>query len=120
MAGDAGVIVAEIVNIAKKSVHERYPWVFLDIGKFGGLIETLDEAIKYPIYFEGRGNPVDVILAGPTCDSMDILYEKTTYLMPDTTRIGERVYILTTGAYTQSYSSIYFNGFPPLTSYILK
>ena len=120
MAGDAGVIVSEIVNIAKKSVHERYPWVFLDIGKFGGLIETLDEAIKYPIYFEGEGTAVDVILAGPTCDSMDILYEKTTYLMPDTTRIGERVYILTTGAYTQSYSSIYFNGFPPLSSYILQ
>ncbi|MDP2792108.1 MAG: type III PLP-dependent enzyme [Rectinemataceae bacterium] len=120
MAGDAGVIVAEIINIAKKSVHERYPWVFLDIGKFGGLIETLDEAIKYPILFEGEGTAVDVILAGPTCDSMDILYEKTQYMMPETARIGDRVYILTTGAYTQSYSSIYFNGFPPLKSYILK
>jgi ornithine decarboxylase len=120
MAGDAGVIVAEIINIAKKSVHERYPWVFLDIGKFGGLIETLDEAIKYPICFEGEGTAVDVILAGPTCDSMDILYEKTQYMMPETARIGDRVYILTTGAYTQSYSSIYFNGFPPLKSYILK
>ena len=82
--------------------------------------ETLDEAIKYPIYFEGEGPAVDVILAGPTCDSMDILYEKTTYMMPESARIGDRVYILTTGAYTQSYSSIYFNGFPPLTSYILK
>ncbi len=120
MAGDAGVIVAEIINIAKKSVHERYPWVFLDIGKFGGLIETLDEAIKYPILFEGEGTAVDVILAGPTCDSMDILYEKTQYMMPETARIGDRAYILTTGAYTQSYSSIYFNGFPPLKSYILK
>lgn len=120
MAGDAGVIVAEIINIAKKSVHERYPWVFLDIGKFGGLIETLDEAIKYPICFEGEGTAVDVILAGPTCDSMDILYEKTQYMMPETARIGDRVFILTTGAYTQSYSSIYFNGFPPLKSYILK
>jgi len=120
MAGDAGVIVSEIINIAKKSVHERYPWVFLDIGKFGGLIETLDEAIKYPIYFEGEGTAVDVILAGPTCDSMDILYEKTTYMMPENARIEDRVYILTTGAYTQSYSSIYFNGFPPLSSYILS
>jgi ornithine decarboxylase len=120
MAGDAGVIVAEIVNIAKKSVHDRNSWVFLDIGKFGGLIETLDEAIKYPIYFTGEGKAVNIILAGPTCDSMDILYEKRTYTMPDKTRIGDRVYILTTGAYTQSYSSIYFNGFPPLTSYILK
>jgi ornithine decarboxylase len=120
MAGDAGVIVSEIVNIAKKSVHDRYPWVFLDIGKFGGLIETLDEAIKYPMYFQGHGKPTEIIIAGPTCDSMDILYEKWTYTMPEKTRIGERVYILTTGAYTQSYSSIYFNGFPPLTSYILK
>ena len=120
MAGDAGVIVSEIINIAKKSVHERYPWVFLDVGKFGGLIETLDEAIKYPIYFEGEGPAVDIILAGPTCDSMDILYEKAPYTMPETARIGDRVYILTTGAYTKSYSSIYFNGFPPLSSHILK
>jgi ornithine decarboxylase len=120
MAGNAGVIVAEIVNIAKKSVHERYPWVFLDIGKFGGLIETLDEAIKYPIYFEAQGKAQEIIIAGPTCDSMDILYEKWTYTMPAGAKIGDRVYILTAGAYTQSYSSIYFNGFPPLMSYILK
>jgi ornithine decarboxylase len=119
MTGDAGVIVAEIVNIAKKSVHDRYPWVFLDIGKFGGLIETLDESIKYPIYFEGEGPAEEVILAGPTCDSMDILYERTPYFMPSSAKIGDKVYILTTGAYTQSYSSVYFNGFPPLKSYIL-
>ncbi len=119
MAGDAGVIVAEIVNIAKKSVHDRYPWVFLDVGKFGGLIETLDESIKYPIYFEGQGSEEEIILAGPTCDSMDILYERTPYFMPSSAKIGDRVYILTAGAYTQSYSSIYFNGFPPLRSYLL-
>jgi len=51
---------------------------------------------------------------------MDILYEKTTYMMPETSRIGDRVFILTTGAYTKSYSSTYFNGFPPLASYILQ
>ncbi len=102
----------------RKSVHERYPWVFLDVGKFGGLIETLDEAIKYPIYFEGAGKAKEIIIAGPTCDSMDILYEKWTYTMPDSAKIGDRVYILSSGAYTQSYSSICFNGFPPLASYI--
>ncbi len=120
MTGDCGVIVTEIVNVAKKSTHDLYHWVFFDIGKFGGLIETLDEAIKYPIYFEKHGPTLDIIIAGPTCDSMDILYEKHSYDMPAGTKIGERAYILTTGAYTQSYSSIYFNGFPPLTSYILK
>jgi ornithine decarboxylase len=120
MVGDAGVLVAEIVNIAKKSVHERYTWVFLDVGAFGGLIETLDESIKYPIYFEGEGREVETILAGPTCDSMDILYEKWTYKMPESARIGDRVYIFTAGAYTQSLSSIYFNGFPPLSAYVLQ
>ncbi len=120
MAGNAGVIVSEIVNIAKKSVHERYPWVFLDVGKFGGLIETLDEAIKYPIYFEGTGKAKEIIIAGPTCDSMDILYEKWTYTMPESAKIGDRVYILTAGAYTQSYSSVCFNGFPPLAAYTLE
>jgi ornithine decarboxylase len=121
--GDSGVIVTEIVNIAKKSLHDLYPWVFLDIGKFGGLIETLDESLKYPIYFEGEGEEQEIILAGPTCDSMDILYEQFSYSMPTGpkgAKNGDRVYILTTGAYTQSYSSIYFNGFPPLTAYILK
>ncbi|HAE22299.1 MAG TPA: ornithine decarboxylase [Spirochaetaceae bacterium] len=120
MTGDCGVIVTEIVNVAKKSTHDLYHWVFFDIGKFGGLIETLDEAIKYPIYFEKHGPTLDIIIAGPTCDSMDILYEKHSYDMPAGTKIGERAFILTTGAYTQSYSSIYFNGFPPLTAYILK
>ena len=120
LVGDSGVIVSEIVNIAKKSVHERYPWVFLDIGKFGGLVETLDEAIKYPIYFEGEGDSREVIIAGPTCDSMDILYEKWTYTMPSSAKIGQRVYIFTAGAYTQSYSSVYFNGFPPLKAYVLR
>ncbi len=120
IAADSGVAVAEIVNIAKKSVHERYTWVYLDIGKFSGLIETLDESIKYPIYFERSGKAIDTIIAGPTCDSMDILYEKLTYTMPDSARIGDRVYIFTAGAYTQSYSSIYFNGFPPLDVHILE
>jgi ornithine decarboxylase len=120
LVGDAGVIVSEIVNIAKKSVKERYNWVFLDIGKFGGLIETQGEAIKYPICFEGSGKALDTIIAGPTCDSMDILYEKWTYAMPESARIGDRAYIFTAGAYTQSYSSVYFNGFPPLTVHVLR
>lgn len=119
IAADSGVAVAEIVNIAKKSVHERYTWVFLDIGKFSGLIETLDESIKYPIFFEGSGKAIETIIAGPTCDSMDILYENLTYTMPESARIGDRVYLFTAGAYTQSYSSVYFNGFPPLDVYVL-
>jgi len=119
MTADAGVIVSEIIRISKKSKNNLYRWAFLDVGLFGGLIETLGEAIKYPIYFEGQGESEEIILAGPTCDSMDIMYQDFKYRMPSNTKEGDRVYIFTTGAYTQSYSSIYFNGFPPLRSYIL-
>ncbi|ADE56485.1 MULTISPECIES: type III PLP-dependent enzyme [Aminobacterium] len=119
MAGDAGVMVTEVVLISRKSEFGQYRWIYLDAGKFGGLIETLDESIKYPIYVEKKGIVQEAIIAGPTCDSMDILYEQYKYELPLTLEEGDRVYILTTGAYTQSYSSVYFNGFPPLAAYIL-
>jgi ornithine decarboxylase len=50
---------------------------------------------------------------------MDILYEDHKYVFPNTLNEGERLYIFTTGAYTQSYSSVAFNGFPPLKAYVL-
>ncbi|SFM29734.1 type III PLP-dependent enzyme [Methanolobus profundi] len=119
LTADAGMIVTEVIMISKKAKLNQYKWVYLDIGKFGGLIETLDECIKYPIYTECKGYEEEVILAGPTCDSMDILYEDHKYVFPDTLNEGERLYIFTTGAYTQSYSSVSFNGFPPLKAYVV-
>lgn len=120
MAGDAGVLVTEVVLISKKSEANQYSWVYLDAGKFGGLIETLDESIKYPIYSEKTGPVQETILAGPTCDSMDILYENEKYGLPASLEEGDRLYFFTTGAYTQTYSSVCFNGFPPLKAYVLE
>ncbi len=119
LVADSGIIVSEIVNISKKSKSNLYLWVYLDVGKFGGLIETIDESIKFPIYFDRQGLAEEVILAGPTCDSMDIMYEHFRYHMPETSQPGDKVFIFTTGAYTQSYSSVSFNGFPPLRSELL-
>ncbi|MFW6288752.1 MAG: type III PLP-dependent enzyme, partial [Spirochaetota bacterium] len=96
-----------------------YRWVHIDVGLFGGLIETIGEAIKFPICFDGEGDAEEIILAGPTCDSMDILYENSRYQMPAGTGTGDRVYIFATGAYTYSYSSVSFNGFPPLETQAL-
>ncbi len=50
MVGNAGVIEAEVVLVSKKSRDEdEVRWVYLDIGKFGGLAETMDESIRYQI-----------------------------------------------------------------------
>lgn len=119
LVANAGIIVSEVIMVAKKARFNQYKWVYIDIGKFGGLIETLDESIKYPIYCNKKGYAEEAILAGPTCDSMDILYEHHKYSFSHTMREGNRIYIFTTGAYTQSYSSVSFNGFPPLRSYLI-
>lgn len=122
ITGDSGILVSQIIMIAKKNPSDENSWVFLDIGKFGGLIETIDESIKYPIFTDylQPESFQKVLLAGPTCDSMDILYEKFKYQLPMEIKENDIVYILSTGAYTTSYSSIDFNGIPPLKEYVLK
>ena len=120
MVGNAGIIEAEVVLISRKSEDDRVRWVYLDIGKFNGLAETTDEMIRYPIRTERDDDALGpCVLAGPSCDSIDVLYEKEPYLLPISLEIGAKVLIEGTGAYTTTYSSVGFNGFPPLKSYVI-
>jgi ornithine decarboxylase len=120
VVGDAGVIQSEVVLISQKSYDDEKRWVYLDIGKFHGLAETMDESIKYRISAPGsEGELGPTVIAGPTCDSADILYEKTEYQLPLDLKVGDKVEILSTGAYTSSYSSVCFNGFAPLKTYCI-
>ncbi len=120
IVGDAGVIQSEVVLISRKSFGEAKRWVYLDIGKFNGLAETADECIKYRIRTPADGGATGpAVLAGPTCDSADILYEKADYCLPLDLRVGDKVEILSAGAYTASYSSVGFNGFAPLKTYCI-
>ncbi len=121
MVGDAGMIEAEVVLVSKKSADEgELRWVYLDIGKFGGLAETMDEAIRYPIRSARDGDAVaPCVIAGPTCDSADVLYERNPYPLPVSLEIGDKLLIEGAGAYTATYSAVAFNGFPPLKSYVI-
>jgi len=120
MVGNAGVIKSEVVLISKKADNDNLRWVYLDIGKFGGLAETMDEAIRYPLVTRhDGGETAPCVLAGPTCDSADVLYEKTPYPLPLSLTIGDEVLIEGTGAYTTTYSAVAFNGFEPLRSYVI-
>lgn len=120
MVGNAGLIEAEVVLISKKHEDDDVRWVYLDIGKFHGLAETMDEAIRYPIKTPKDGDrTAPCVLAGPTCDSVDVLYEKTPYELPVSLSIGDKVLIEACGAYTTTYSSVGFNGFAPLASYVI-
>ena len=120
MVGNAGVIKAEVVLISKKHANDNQRWVYLDIGKFGGLAETMDEAIRYPIVTAKDGDEKSpCVIAGPTCDSADVLYEKVPYDLPVTLSVGDEVLIEAAGAYTTTYASVAFNGFEPLMSYVI-
>ncbi len=118
MVGNAGVIETEVVLVSKKAEEDDVRWVYLDVGKFGGLAETMDELIRYPIKTPRDGADTSpCVLAGPTCDSADVLYEKQPYPLPVSLEIGDKLLIEGTGAYTATYSSVAFNGFEPLKTY---
>jgi ornithine decarboxylase len=118
LVGDAGVVSAEVVLVSRKAKDDPVRWVYLDIGRFGGLAETEGEAIKYAFrtpHDGGADGPVTI--AGPTCDSVDTLYERSNYRLPLALDAGDRVELLATGAYVTSYASQSFNGFKPLAEH---
>ena len=122
LVGNSGILISEVVLISRKNNTALNRWVYQDTGKFNGLIETLGESIKYPVYTlkdHPDAKMGEVILAGPTCDSMDIMYEDCKYKLPLDLKVGDRLYWLSTGAYTSSYASVEFNGFPPIKTYFM-
>jgi ornithine decarboxylase len=120
LVGNAGMIEAEVVLIARRNPADDLRWVYLDIGKFHGLAETIDESIRYPIRTtKDRDRMALCVIAGPTCDSVDVLYERTPYPLPISLAIGDKVLIEAAGAYTTTYSSVGFNGYPPLRQYVI-
>ena len=120
MVAEAGAIAAEVVLVSRKSDDDLHRWVYLDIGRFSGLAETEGEAIRYQFATPRDGEPTGpCVLAGPSCDSADVLYEKRPINLPLTLRSGDRIVIRNCGAYTTTYSSVCFNGFPPLDAIVI-
>lgn len=114
LVADAGTLHTEVVLVSRRDIDSRR-WVYLDCGVFGGLAETLGESIRYRLETDHEDGPCsEVVLAGPTCDSADIIYETAGYQLPDSLRSGDVLRIASTGAYTTTYSAVAFNGFAPL------
>jgi ornithine decarboxylase len=121
LVGTAGTLFSEVVLATTKYANdEERRWVYLDIGVFGGLAEASDQLIQYDILSQKTGALIPTTLAGPTCDSMDIMYKKDKLHLPNDLATGDIVRFKNAGAYTTTYASIGFNGFTPLDVYSVQ
>ncbi len=116
LVADAGTLETEVVLVCERAGRR---WVYVDVGLFSGLAETMGEAIRYRITAHRDGRPLrgrtaDVVLAGPTCDSVDVLYRQHRPRLPLDLAVGDHLHLHAAGAYTTTYSSVGFNGFAPL------
>lgn len=103
VVGDAGIFVSRVTG---KAVRDGEDWMYIEVGVFNGLMESIG-GIRYRYIVEGVKSSKKWTLAGPSCDSMDVIDKGVELPEPD---IGSLILILSSGAYTMSYASE-FNGF---------
>lgn len=114
LVADAGVIETEVIGVVERPGQTCSRWVFVDVGLFQGLSEMSGESIRYPLTSNAEGPTGPAVVAGPTCDSTDILYEHRPVDLPLALASGDRIRLHGAGAYTVSCSTLGFNGFEPL------
>ena len=105
MVSDAGYFVCRVIGTTTRGGKR---WMHWDAGLFGGVIETT-EGLKYRIRTERSGPDIPWHVAGPTCDSVDVILRDEP--LPSDLQEGDFIYIRNAGAYTTAYASE-FNGFP--------
>lgn len=101
--GDAGIFVSTVQGKAVRGPDEN--WLYIDVGVFNGLMECIG-GIKYTYIVEGSKEVKKWTLSGPSCDSFDVIDKNI--LLPEP-KVGDKILILSAGAYTISYASE-FNG----------
>ncbi|SFW16527.1 type III PLP-dependent enzyme [Nitrosovibrio sp. Nv17] len=105
LVSDAAYFVCRVVGTATRNGKR---WMYWDAGMFGGMIE-ITEGLRYEILSDRRGPSIPWSIAGPTCDSVDILVHEE--MLPEDIQEGDYIYVPNAGAYTTAYASN-FNGFP--------
>ena len=105
LVGEAAVLVTSVIGRARRGDQT---WIYADVGVFNGLMETIDK-FRYQVHAERDGPTEIVTLAGPSCDSVDVVFDEIA--LPRVC-VGDRLYFMNAGAYTLAYASS-FNGFPP-------
>ncbi|MFN4245524.1 MAG: type III PLP-dependent enzyme [Brevinematia bacterium] len=103
IVGESGIVVSRVIGKASRNNEN---WIYLDVGVFNGLMETIG-GINYLFRTNSRKKEKVFNIGGPSCDSMDIIAKNVVLPEPD---VGDLVYILSAGAYTTVYAAP-FNGY---------
>jgi ornithine decarboxylase len=105
VAGAAMTLAASVIG---KSVRDGVRWYYIDEGLYGSFSGKVYDHVEYPMHVPGKGERHTSTIAGPTCDSFDVVYEKVP--LPEL-EIGDLLLFDSMGAYTTASAST-FNGIP--------
>jgi len=104
----SGPTMTLATKVMGRSLRNERWWYYLDEGVYGSFSGKMYDHADYPMFLERTGERFNSVLAGPTCDSIDVLYENISLPLLE---IGEMLIFESMGAYTTA-SASNFNGFP--------
>jgi ornithine decarboxylase len=96
--------------------REGHWWYYLDDGLYGSYSGQLYDHARYPVTAMRDGPLLPSVLAGPTCDGIDVIAEA---LQLPKLKIGDLVIGRQMGAYTWATAST-FNFFPKATIVVVN
>jgi len=113
IVGDAMILVTKVIS---ESVRQGRNWLYFDDGTYGSFMEVLLYKMNFPWRTNTHGPETPYVLAGPTCDSIDVFSrdikgEICTVDLPEM-HLDDLLIAGSMGAYTFS-ESTRFNGFEP-------
>ncbi len=103
LCGDAVVLITKVIG---KSHRNNTQWYYLDDGLYNSFSGKVFDHADYRIVAERTGKPSRCVLAGPTCDSFDVITDEIA--MPEL-QISDLLLVSSMGAYT-NVSATEFNG----------
>ncbi|MFQ5499057.1 MAG: type III PLP-dependent enzyme [Candidatus Zixiibacteriota bacterium] len=98
--------VTLVCSIIGKACRDGKTWYYLDDGLYSTFSGIVYDHCQYPVITSRSGPSELSVLAGPTCDSFDVMYDG---LMIPNHEVGDRIMFSMTGAYCQV-SGSGFNG----------
>jgi len=113
IVGDAVILVTKVIS---ESVRKGKNWLYFDDGTYGSFMEVLLYNMRFPLRTNTTGPDRKYVLAGPTCDSIDVFSRDAKghireIALPEM-HLDDLLIAGSMGAYTYS-ESTRFNGFEP-------